>query len=102
MMSLDAHERPPDRIRNVYKRYQKLRGAALDNDSDLLDLSVSNMAGQLHVVRSISPTDLASAFQGFMADGSESLVLPDASVPVYEHRHMPGRSNLVCVIAAIS
>ncbi|KAL1621961.1 hypothetical protein SLS56_008972 [Neofusicoccum ribis] len=92
-MSLDAHERPPDRIRNAYKKYQKLRGRALDSDPDLLDLRAvaADTVDQLHVVRSISPTGLRPIFEAFVAgSSSDSLALPDAPVPVYEHRHMPG------------
>ncbi|GME56375.1 Alkylated DNA repair protein [Neofusicoccum parvum] len=97
MMSLDAHERPPDRIRNAYKKYQKLRGRALDSDPDLLDLRAvaADTVDQLHVVRSISPTDLRPIFEAFVAgSSSDSLALPDAPVPVYEHRHMPEISRI--------
>ncbi|KAF4543226.1 Alkylated DNA repair protein [Lasiodiplodia theobromae] len=91
MMSLDAHERPPEHIRHVYKKYQKLRGNALNDDPQLLDPRDSNAVDRLHVVRFIDPTDLRSAFQDFAAaESSDSLALPDTPVPVYEHRHMPG------------
>ncbi|KAF9636379.1 hypothetical protein BFW01_g7275 [Lasiodiplodia theobromae] len=94
MMSLDAHERPPEHIRHVYKKYQKLRGNALNDDPQLLDPRDSNAVDRLHVVRFIDPTDLRSAFQDFAAaESSDSLALPDTPVPVYEHRHMPGRPN---------
>ncbi|OJD36600.1 alkylated dna repair protein [Diplodia corticola] len=93
-MSLDAHERPPEHIRNVYKKYQKLRGNALNNDPELLDLRDGNAVDQLRVVRSLAPADLRSAFQNFAAtEGSDSFTLADTPLPVYEHRHMPGRRN---------
>ncbi|OMP86621.1 Alpha-ketoglutarate-dependent dioxygenase abh1 [Diplodia seriata] len=94
-MSLDAHERPPEHIRNVYKKFQKLRGDALDSDPELLDLRHSTAVDQLHVVRSIAPADLRAAFQDFVATtaGSNSFALLDTPLPVYEHGHMPGRRN---------
>ena len=88
-MSLDAHERPPEHVRSAYKKYQKLRGAALDSDPDLLDPRAPATVQQLHLVRSIAPADLRSAFHDFAAG---SLALPDTPVPVYEHRHMPGNA----------
>lgn len=96
MMSLDAHERPPDHIRNAYKKYQKLRGSALDNDPQLLDLRARTSVDQLQVVRSLSPKALGSVFRNFMPDSScDSLAPSEEPVPVYEHRHMPGRHNFV-------
>ncbi|EKG12796.1 hypothetical protein MPH_10039 [Macrophomina phaseolina MS6] len=90
-MSLDPHQRPPDPIRNAYKKYQKLRGAALDDDPELLDLRGRNSVDGLRVVRSLSSADLRAAFRAFLADGSTtSSALPEEPVPVYEHRCMPG------------
>lgn len=34
---LDAHARPPEALKNFYKRYQKLKGAGLASDPMLLD-----------------------------------------------------------------
>lgn len=102
MMSLDAHERPPDHIRNAYKKYQKLRGSALDNDPQLLDLRARTSVDQLQVVRSLSPKALGSVFRNFMPDSScDSLAPSEEPVPVYEHRHMPGRHNFVLWIICV-
>ncbi|KAF2009384.1 hypothetical protein BU24DRAFT_473521 [Aaosphaeria arxii CBS 175.79] len=37
MENLDPHQRPPDGIRNVYKKYQKLKLEALNRDAEIVD-----------------------------------------------------------------
>ncbi|EAT79378.2 hypothetical protein SNOG_13051 [Parastagonospora nodorum SN15] len=39
MQGLDPHQRPPENIRNVYKKYQKMKAKDLDTDADLVDLT---------------------------------------------------------------
>ncbi|KAK8241247.1 alkylated DNA repair protein AlkB [Phyllosticta capitalensis] len=93
--SLDAHQRPPTHLRNVYKKFQKLRGSALESDPDLLDLTRPTTRDQLRVIRTIDPANTHILFQEFAraeSSATEPLAAPIASapVPVYEHPHMPG------------
>ncbi|KAF1912004.1 hypothetical protein BDU57DRAFT_460081 [Ampelomyces quisqualis] len=56
MQHLDLHERPPEQIRHVYKKYQKMKPAHLDTDEDLVTLtSLSHAAlpDRVHVVREL-------------------------------------------------
>ncbi|KAF2825208.1 hypothetical protein CC86DRAFT_446623 [Ophiobolus disseminans] len=39
MQHLDPHQRPPDGIRHVYKKYQKMKATDLDGDEVIVDLS---------------------------------------------------------------
>ncbi|KAK5008163.1 hypothetical protein LTR28_004334, partial [Elasticomyces elasticus] len=36
-MALDAHERPPEGIKRIYKKYQKLQPHALNTEPELLN-----------------------------------------------------------------
>ncbi|ENH99190.1 hypothetical protein COCC4DRAFT_66729 [Bipolaris maydis ATCC 48331] len=96
MHDLDPHERPPDGIRNVYKKYQKMKLDALNNDPDIVDLashdaSASTTNTKVHVVKEYATKDLTAIFQAFAGQGValDDMTIPD-SVPVYEHDDMPG------------
>ncbi|KAK7535243.1 uncharacterized protein J3D65DRAFT_630569 [Phyllosticta citribraziliensis] len=88
--SLDAHQRPPIHLRNVYKKFQKLRGHDLQSDSDIIDLTRPASVNQLHVKRSLDSTITQPLFQTFLGADAEQSTPPSASVPVYEHPSMPG------------
>lgn len=105
--SLDAHQRPPTHLRNVYKKFQKLRGSALESDPDLLDLTRPTTRDQLRVIRTIDPANTHILFQEFAraeSSATEPLAAPIASapVPVYEHPHMPGTPRVASVVATSS
>ncbi|KAF5854186.1 hypothetical protein GGP41_006948 [Bipolaris sorokiniana] len=96
MHDLDPHERPPDGIRNVYKKYQKMKLNALNNDPDIIDLashdaSASTTSTKVHVVKEYATKDLTAIFQAFAGQdvALDVITIPD-SVPVYEHDDMPG------------
>ena len=99
MHSLDPHERPPESIRNVYKKYQKMKLPELNKDQDIVDLS-SNMSAssnsKMRVVREYVVEDLTAIFQAFAGEEGAAdlgdMNIP-ASIPVYEHEDMPGREN---------
>jgi hypothetical protein len=94
MHHLDPHQRPPDSIRNVYKKYQKMKLKELDQDQVIIDLSSNAAASansKVRVVRQYAYQDLAAAFSTFADDDAKlhQLDMP-TSIPVYEHEDMPG------------
>lgn len=86
---LDAHAKPPDAIRQIYKRYQKLTPRAFDEDADIIDtlrlqdsqhVSLSNLV-QL-------PADIRQVFLDFAGSQTDS---PD-DPKVYHVDAIPGKS----------
>lgn len=93
MDSLDPFQRPPDGIRNVYKRYQKMKVQDLEKDTDIVDIeSDASMfrKGSIRTVKVLHDSDLVTAFKKYTE--SEKLPSPITPVPVYEHGDMPGGS----------
>ncbi|PVH95151.1 hypothetical protein DM02DRAFT_537962 [Periconia macrospinosa] len=61
MTNLDPHERPPDGIRAVYKKYQKMKSYQLALDPDIVDLpgqSLPNRDPKIRVVKELDPGSL--------------------------------------------
>ncbi|KAF2279752.1 oxidoreductase domain-containing protein [Westerdykella ornata] len=90
MESLDPHQRPPDGIRNVYKKYQKMKSTQLDGDADIVDPERDILREEntkVRTVREINPQQLRGAFRKFV---DVEVDIPDAPIPVYEHADMPG------------
>ena len=93
---LDPHEKPPDHIRNVYKKYQKMKLRDLDKDPDIIDFKRGLSEEQkrnIKVIKEYKPEELASAFRAFEGiqeptDSQGSLI--DSPILVYEHSNMPG------------
>ncbi|KAF2998633.1 hypothetical protein E8E13_007464 [Curvularia kusanoi] len=93
MDHMDPHQRPPDRIKHVYKKYQKMKSKDLDHDADIVDLPDSQSTSakdQVRIVEEWSGRDLTAAFRAF--SGQDGQTYPDlpARIPVYEHVNMPG------------
>jgi alkylated DNA repair protein alkB family protein 1 len=92
MQSLDPHQRPPHGIRNVYKKYQKMKLKDLDQDADILDsegAALDIKRSGVNIIKRIQPKQLNIAFQLFANDNSFQQFTSE--VPVYEHEEMPGR-----------
>ena len=92
----DPHERPPDHIRNVYKKYQKMKLRDLDKDPDIVDFKRGLSEKQkrhIKVIKEYKPEELTPAFRAFEGiqdptDSQGSLI--DSLILVYEHSDMPG------------
>jgi alkylated DNA repair protein alkB family protein 1 len=99
MHRLDPHERPPMSIRNVYKKYQKMKLKELDQDQEIVDLSSDASAAsssRVRVVREYAAENLTAAFRAFAGDDADLRGLDmSAAIPVYEHEDMPGKVFLV-------
>ena len=86
---IDAHARPPESLKAIYKKYQKLPLRALETDQDLVDLSRDNAKTLNHNVKVVNTI----SFPGPVAQSSELFdhTSPDfRSVEVFEHAAFPG------------
>ena len=110
MHHLDPHERPPDGIRNVYKKYQKMGLEQLNQDTEIIDMSsqeTASLNNKVRVVKQHEAEQLTATFRAFA--GQDMVALdPDlpSSMPVYEHEDMPGgtffySASDVCIFDAI-
>ena len=95
MHALDPHERPPEHIRNAYKKYQRMKSQDLNEDPAILDVErhlPSDLDRKLRVVQEWDPDQLTATFCQFRGDQGVPGPAPHTSkIPVYEHEDMPGR-----------
>jgi hypothetical protein len=96
---LDAHERPPESIRQAFKKYRKLEPSDIDSDPGILDLhelDADVLPDGLCLDGWLSGESLGLTFDAFMnRPGSHSASQPQSSmrnnVPVYVHHAVPGQ-----------
>jgi alkylated DNA repair protein alkB family protein 1 len=96
MQHLDPHERPPDGIRNVYKKYQKMKLQHLENDRHIVYLTrrMDTLPDKVRIVRELNAEDLSEAFRGFAGSNEPQHQGTTSSIAVYEHEDMPGNTLL--------
>ncbi|KAL2001047.1 hypothetical protein VTN02DRAFT_2306 [Thermoascus thermophilus] len=95
--SLNAHDRPPDVIRDCYKKYQRLPLAEVDGDPDIVnlqDLDPENLPESIALAGWMSSEELRPAFDRFVVRGDSSPLqhagdLID-SIPIFTHRCVSG------------
>lgn len=100
MEQLDPHQRPPDCIKDVYKKYQKMKPKDLDRDPDILDLPDSldtSAKEKVRIVEEWSGNELTAAFRAFSGQDGQTYADLPRRLPVYEHADMPGRTVLLCI-----
>ena len=94
--TLDARERPPAFIKNVYKFYQKLSKDALASDAGILDLSLGLSPGNCNIVKKVDnlsrPTVYAACYHLHGGIGLASN-LSEADAEVYEAKDIPGKPS---------
>ncbi|KAJ9619843.1 hypothetical protein H2203_008114 [Taxawa tesnikishii (nom. ined.)] len=88
--SLDAHARPPDHLRILYKRYQKMKRQDLDADDVIFDHRKNRLAG--FTARSVPqpPLTLQIVFSQFLQSPNERSEIDTAARDFYEHPLLPG------------
>jgi hypothetical protein len=87
---LDAHAAPPAGLKELYKRYQKLKLEDLDIDPEVLDFNKAHLGDDVEVLKPIPSPHLGSIFSRFVQeDGNNSSVTQDALV--YGHKRLPGK-----------
>lgn len=89
---LDPHARPPEKIKDLYKRYQKLKGNALLKDPELLDLQRDHVS--LVRVGEVSVDEQERTEKLFFRGEQEVLKMPTQPLPIYAHEAMPGNTFL--------
>ena len=90
--SLDARERPPESIKELYKRYQKLTLEAIRSDPTILDFRRGLSGEQQCKVRRVSSVPRSSmdaACSHLRHPEARKAVAPNV-VPVYEIEAVPG------------
>lgn len=100
MDHLDPHQRPPDSIKDVYKKYQKMKPKDLDRDLDIVDLPGSldtSAKEKVRIVEEWSGHELTAAFRAFSGQDGQTYTDLPRRIPVYEHADMPGRVLLLYI-----
>jgi len=93
MEHLDPHQRPPESVKDVYKKYQKMEPKDLDQDLDIVDLPDSlntSAKDKVRIVKEWSGHDLTAAFRAFSGQDGQTYADLPPRIPVYEHADMPG------------
>ena len=97
--SLDAHAKPPQALRDVYKRYQKMPSKDLSNDMNVFDMHSRHMAGfnSTNDARRLLelPADIRQIIARFLSSATTSneghQIQFNHEMHVYEHPDAPGR-----------
>ena len=93
--SLDAHGRPPDYLRNLYKHYQKLPRAALDLAPDVLDLSshcfCCDESSAVKQIGQIFADAITSACNRIAVEDHADSNAVDGNAQIYEITAVPGK-----------
>ena len=91
MTQLNAHQRPPDAFRALYKKYQKMTPVDLDQDVNILDFAREievDSHKDLKEIRIINSHSLT--FSATTYDGSSNQLTASNSIIAYESERMPG------------
>lgn len=99
---LDAHEKPPEKIKNVYKTFHKLDRRSLETHPQLIDASSGNITPHPALLNSdiaILPDELQQIFEDFLSDTEfrdshgSSQILPEFRV--LRVTSIPGMFSLI-------
>lgn len=99
---LDAHQRPPDRMRALFKRYQKLQDSELGIDPDIVDFDEQKQdsISQLRQVGVRSFRNSGSSFEDLSSPSDEEIRHGDcngsikaATFSAFEHTTITGQPN---------
>ena len=94
---LNAHERPPEAVRQCYKKYSRSSIAEIDHDPGVLDLQrldEESLPAGISVAQYMSSQDLRLAFDDFICGGHatslEHAPLTE-NIPVFTHNAVSGQ-----------
>ena len=89
MAALDPYKKPPEDLRKIFKRYQKMSIDDFDGDASILDFdrpATELVKYKLQTIRNVNTSDLH-----FQSSTYTSTHLPtDSTVNVYESAILPG------------
>jgi hypothetical protein len=88
---LDAHEAPPVGLKELYKRYQKLKLEDLDFDLEVLDFNKARLGDDMEVLKPIPSQHLESILSRFVQEESNSSSITQDAL-VYGHERLPGKN----------
>ncbi|KAF1980736.1 hypothetical protein K402DRAFT_387620 [Aulographum hederae CBS 113979] len=97
---LDPYAKPPEEMRIVYKKYQKMKLHDLDSDQSIIDLQKGLLDHQLSQVKSVRTLDknsVSMVWQGFL-HLSTTTIEPTTNLNVYGLAHLPGLEILPSLI----
>ena len=97
MTPLNAHQRPPEEIKAVYKIYQKLTSDSLDRDPDILDFSRGLHHGQQDKLRVVRLIDRKPLIASCSFVGGFDIEIA-AKAPVFEHKELPGAKVTIYLV----
>ncbi|MCJ1248504.1 hypothetical protein MMC30_005722 [Trapelia coarctata] len=96
-VQLDAHQKPPEGLKALYKKYQRLPAKALDEDDTIIDFSramCETYGDRLRVVRTVQFPMLLAQSSGLV-----DYISPNShSVDVFEHVSFPGLELLPALL----
>lgn len=94
---LNAHDRPPEAVRQSYKKYTKCSLSDIDHDPEILDLQrldPDQLPTSITVSQYMSSQDLRLAFDDFIcgshASDKEHAPLAE-NIPVFTHNAVSGQ-----------
>lgn len=97
---LNAHDRPPEAVRQCYKKYTRCSLSDIDNDPEVLDiqrLDPDQLPASIAVSQYMSSQDLRLAFDDFIRGGhaldKEHAPLAE-NIPVFTHNAVSGQHRL--------
>lgn len=101
---LDAHQKCPDRMRALFKKYQKIQEPEIMNDPNIVDFDAGRRDSmtQLSQVRIRSFRERGSSFEDFLSlsneeDGDDYRSGPTSTstavFPAFEFTKIPGQLN---------
>ena len=93
MSTSEAHPKPPEQIRAVYKKYQSSSPASLATDAEILDFERGLTHGQLNKLKEVCKIPghlLLAACNDFGEMQAQDLSASGVDVPIFEHDDLPG------------
>ncbi len=88
---LDAHEAPPPRLKELYKRYQKLTLEDLNVDPKVIDFNRARLCDDMEILKPVPSAHLESIFNRFVKESDNHLSITQDSL-VYGHKRLPGKN----------
>ena len=89
---LNAHDRPPESVRQVYKKYVKMPLSAVELDPGIVNLGDLNrdcLPDDIILEGTLSSKDLHIAFDNFITVPSEESRLVE-DLPIFSHKAISG------------
>jgi hypothetical protein len=81
---------PPAGVKELYKRYQKLKFEDLELDSKILDFNGGHLPSDVEALEPLKLSYLESLFKRFGEEGDSNVFVSQDS-PIYSHKKLSGR-----------